>query len=884
MKIGLRLVLVLGMIAGCARKTETEQKKEMSKEPVAQRSTEKRAAENHAPEKRAPEKIIAPRPTDDKPIALEGPYAALVSYDFAKSRAPISAIEDDIRKGPDGFPKIEGQLIGVLKNPRTTVAGKQAACRMLERVGSDASVATLGKMLGDQQLSFMARFALERMPSEAATTALRNQLDKANGPVLVGIISSVGQKRDEQAVAQLRSLASDPDAKISRAAIEALGRTGTPSAAKALEELQNSAAQPLASIVAEARITCARQLKRGEAIDIYKTLTDGKYPQNVRVAALAGWISASDQAEKVKLILLTVEGDDEEMHAAALGNLTPNSNADVRNAVAAAIPDLKPDGQLRLITVFSDQRGTNLRPSLLKLIQSSRDDSVRAAAIDALTTHGTAEDVPALLEIAAKAGPDANAARHTLQQMGAKGTDQALIELADKGEKDQRALVIRTLAVRNSKEAVPLLLKIVIGGDAALAGEASSALGVVGGVEHLAPLSEIVLNAEQDNVRSSAEGAIKAICARTQDKEACANVILPAIARAKTPQAKIGLIRTLSRLPIDKSLAALHDAIKDNDEKVSDAAVRELADWPTIAAADPLLQIATADASETHRVLALRGYIRLAGLKDRPTAQRLAMYRKALDTAKRNPEKKTALAGLGDVPSLQALEILQQHLPDEQLKSDAASAIVRLAKVLGASQNARMTTILTDLRGQTGLENMRGQIDDGLKDLRDIAEKTQGFIVAWLTAGPYTQSGKNGSALFDIAFAPEKDENADWKPLIRPTDAPDLWMIDLHKVIGQGNERVAYLKTNINSAREQKAMLEVGSDDGIKLWVNGKLVHANNAARPVKQGDDKVKIDLKQGSNVVLMKITQGGGDWACCARLVGADGKKINDVQINAE
>ena len=192
--------------------------------------------------------------------------------------------------------------------------------------------------------------------------------------------------------------------------------------------------------------------------------------------------------------------------------------------------------------------------------------------------------------------------------------------------------------------------------------------------------------------------------------------------------------------------------------------------------------------------------------------------------------------------------------------------------------------MLTDLRGQPGLESVRGQIDEGLKTLAEIAEKSQGFIVAWLTAGPYTQAGRNGGALFDVAFAPEKDEKVDWKPLIRPADAPDLWMIDLHKVISQGNDRVAYLKTTINSAREQKAMLEIGSDDGVKVWVNGKLVHANNAARPLKQADDKVKVDLKQGSNVVLMKITQGGGDWACCARLVGADGKKINDVQVNAE
>jgi len=586
----------------------------------------------------------------------------------------------------------------------------------------------------------------------------------------------------------------------------------------------------------------------------------------------------------VKLILLTTEGDDEEMKAAALGNLTPNSNVEVRNAVAAAIPNLKPDAQLRLLAVFSDQRDVNLRSTLLRIMAAPGSAEVGASATDALVTHGTSEDVPRLVAVAtANNQADSAAAKRALQQMGANGVDEALIALSEKSDTDAKAMIIRTLAARNSRAAVPMLLKLVSGGEAALVGEASTALGVVGGVEHLAPLTEIVLNSDSGAARNAAEGALKAICNRTQDKESCAAVILPALKKAGTPAAKIGLLRTLSRLPIDKSLAAVTESIKDSDEKVRDAAVRELADWPSVAAAEPLLQLASGD-NQTHAVLALRGYIRLAGLKDRPAAERLATYRRALETAKRNEEKKAALAGLGDVPSVEALGILQRYVTEEELKADAASAIVRLAKLLGASQNARMMAVLADLRGQAGLENVRGQIDEGIKTLEDIREKTQGFIVAWMTAGPYSQAGKNGGALFDIAFAPEKGENVEWKPLIRPADAADLWMIDLHKVIGQGNERVAYLKTNINSAREQKATLEVGSDDGVKVWVNGKLVHANNAARPVKQGDDKVKIDLKQGSNVVLMKITQGGGDWAACARLVGADGKKITDVQVNAE
>src|SRR5215213_1911187 len=102
MKIGLRLVLVLAIVTGCAKKTQNEQKKEMSREPVAKR------APQDAPQK-GPEKAPDKRAADDNAVPLEGPYAALVTYEFDKSRAPLSAIEDDIRKAsPAEYPQIEG--------------------------------------------------------------------------------------------------------------------------------------------------------------------------------------------------------------------------------------------------------------------------------------------------------------------------------------------------------------------------------------------------------------------------------------------------------------------------------------------------------------------------------------------------------------------------------------------------------------------------------------------------------------------------------------------------------------------------------------------------------------------------------------------------------
>src|SRR5258705_9447174 len=126
---------------------------------------------------------------------------------------------------------------------------------MLERVGSDAAVPTLTALLQDPQLSHMSRFVLERLPTQAAAEALRKGLDTTSGNALAGVIASVGQKRDEESIPKLKTLALNSDPMVARAAVMALGRIGTAAAAKSLEELQSKATKPLAEIVAEPRIT-----------------------------------------------------------------------------------------------------------------------------------------------------------------------------------------------------------------------------------------------------------------------------------------------------------------------------------------------------------------------------------------------------------------------------------------------------------------------------------------------------------------------------------------------------------------------------------------------------------------------------------------------------
>jgi len=102
-------------------------------------------------------------------------------------------------------------------------------------------------------------------------------------------------------------------------------------------------------------------------------------------------------------------------------------------------------------------------------------------------------------------------------------------------------------------------------------------------------------------------------------------------------------------------------------------------------------------------------------------------------------------------------------------------------------------------------------------------------------------------------------------------------LIEIDKVL-DGQDRVAYLRTRIASAKAQDAVLLVGSDDGVKIWLNGRVVHANNAVRPCAPDQDKAPIQLKQGSNALLVKVTQGGGEWSVCVRLRSPDGNNLLD------
>jgi hypothetical protein len=131
-------------------------------------------------------------------------------------------------------------------------------------------------------------------------------------------------------------------------------------------------------------------------------------------------------------------------------------------------------------------------------------------------------------------------------------------------------------------------------------------------------------------------------------------------------------------------------------------------------------------------------------------------------------------------------------------------------------------------------------------------------VGGWKIFGPY---GDGKEAVFDRVFLPEEGREMDWQPL-DPGVRDASGYHDLNAALGFHENAAAYIKTGVWAEERTDAVLSLGSDDGVKVWLNGALVHANKIHRGSAPGQDRVPVTLKPGRNEFLLKVCNDDGGW----------------------
>ena len=81
---------------------------------------------------------------------------------------------------------------------------------------------------------------------------------------------------------------------------------------------------------------------------------------------------------------------------------------------------------------------------------------------------------------------------------------------------------------------------------------------------------------------------------------------------------------------------------------------------------------------------------------------------------------------------------------------------------------------------------------------------------------------------------------------------------------GDVNHHSSYALITLESVTAQSNVtMWVGSDDSIKVWLNGEVVHSNPKNRGATDFQDRFTVNLKQGDNLLLVKVSERSGGWS---------------------
>ena len=811
------------------------------------------------------------------------PYAHLAGYQEGESRVALTAIETQLSQAtPEQLPALEDRLLSVLASPESTAASTQFVCRMLQRFGSVRSVPVLAGLLADAGASHMARYVLERMPFPEARDALRDALAAASGDQLSGLIDSLGASGDVLSVPLLAAHLGADDRMVAGAAATALGRIGDAKCTELLRGALGRADDQFGMAVADALLRCSEQLARDgdakAALELYESLYLPELPVLVRTAALDGQVRVAGE-RAIPLLIQVMSGDDVAMQTLAAQYVRDLPGTGLTAAFAAQLPKMAPSARTVLLSALGERRDPAARPAVIAALQADREE-VRLAALAALQTIGDSADIEMLARFAAQThGTERATACSTLSQLRGDNVDQSLLALLGHTEPGVRAVGVEALALRRSVGTLEAVLDACRDPADVVRLAAAAALSDLGDLETVPRIIKQLVDSQGDTERRRAQETLTAICTRDDKVGAGANMLTAAYVSAAGVPVRVALLRVLGNVGGDTALWAVTEALEDSEPAVVDAAVRALCDWPDAAALEALLALASEADQQVHRILALRAALRLmAACERREASELVAVYERALKLADRAEERKLALAGLAELGVPEAMALVTPYLADVEVRTEAAIALATLARLTVGHDVAQARAMAERAMAVSDHRAVREEAETALK----VADGMSGYLMQWQVSGPYTFGRAENKVLMARRFPPEAPDAAEveWRPLPVGLDPEKPWALDLQAALG-GEYRVAYLRTHVFTSATRHGTMAVGSDDGIKVWVNGRVVHSNPADRGLAAAEDSIPITLHPGWNRLLLKVSQGVGDWGACAQLVDDDGRAFADLRV---
>jgi HEAT repeat protein len=620
-------------------------------------------------------------------------------------------------------PQKERELLDKIQSPTVAASEKAMSCKLLTIHGTARSVPVLAPLLADPQLASWARIALEAIPDHASDAALRDAAGRLDGLPLVGVINSIGERRDPKAVSLLSKKLKASDPAVASASAVALGKIGGSGPAKTLLAALKQAGSSTGAGIAEGCIRCAEQFlasnQAPRARKLYDAVREANVPPNKRDEALRGAILARGD-EGIPLMIEALRSTDPDQLAIGLSVARELPGTNASHAVAQEVRRATGSRQPLLFLALADRNDPATLSSIVDAAQSG-DKALRLAAVGVLERMGDNSVLPVLIQVACQ--PDTAVSQAAIAAMTRLPSEEVSLDiqkrLATATGKELEAL-IRVAGQRQIKGALPFILAAASGSNIAVRGAALQSLSTLGDEKQVPELIQVLNGASDARQRGEIESALIAISARNR-------TAVPAIAPlAHSPDAALRslALKCLSASGGPAALEGVMSALKDADPELQDEAVRTLATWPNTwpedgAVAGTLLELAGTGAKPSHQVLAMRGYIQyVEGDTKLPPPEKVTRLREAVPLMKRTEEKRMAISVLSEQTTPDAVDLLLSLAEDEAVREDACSGLVKLGSrsIAGLANEDRKRALEAALR-KSADEATRKRAEERLKGM-----------------------------------------------------------------------------------------------------------------------------------------------------------------------
>ncbi len=532
--------------------------------------------------------------------------------------------------------------------------------------------------------------------------------------------------------------------------------------------------------------------------------------------------------------------------------------------------------------------GEAARSALVNALARTRPANQTARLLGLLATRGE----PTNLEVFQAAATVNNtvvqtAAANAIASLGEAGGSQTLLELVRKGSKQVRTAALRAAATlaralnqRGQRAEAARLLRgcweesrgdeqrAVILPELARA-EGERALGEV----------ERALRAREPTLRHAAVVALKDISGRAADE------LIVASAPVAQDDIRLLLLAEIGRRRLASGEEVLLKAAGERDRTIALAALAALERVARPSSAAAVLAVAeNARGIVRKRALSLAlrlGDALLGGAKGQ---EALAVFAGVLPLAEDERLRRAAILGLGRTGRPETLKALEPILardddPQRPLALAACVAVGDAALRRGERADAA-AAYRRALAAQPDLEPAiialaRLGIHPEMKTL-------DGTIATWWVVGPFPCNDLNNAprkAWFpeeEIALAKSYEvegRRLRWRLL--HSDHERGWML-LRGKFRPSNRVLAYAYTTLTLAAPAHVVLAFGRDDGLTLWVNGQELYNEHGSSAIGSQEHTAEARLRAGENHILVKCSQGGGDWGFYLRVTTPDGKPL--------